>query len=141
VNLWTVGCADPHKLHSTPQQESDQFDFGEMVKPSAGYRPLAYSSPEPVQTTGTVADLFPRMAGAAKDPRLTRSHVIRRIAQGRNAGRIKDPSLRTGSPGNRFSLGPNFGPKHRGTCRNRWDEAANPRTATHYVHNQGACRV
>jgi len=25
------------------------------VKPSAGYRPLAYSSPEPVQTTGTVA--------------------------------------------------------------------------------------
>ena len=26
-----------------------------MVKPSAGYRPLAYSSPEAVQTTGTVA--------------------------------------------------------------------------------------
>ena len=26
-----------------------------MVKPAAGYRPLAYSSPEPVQTTGTVA--------------------------------------------------------------------------------------
>jgi hypothetical protein len=25
------------------------------VKPAAGYRPLAYSSPEPVQTTGTVA--------------------------------------------------------------------------------------
>jgi hypothetical protein len=26
------------------------------VKPAAGYRPLAYSSPEAVQTTGTVAD-------------------------------------------------------------------------------------
>jgi hypothetical protein len=25
------------------------------VKPAAGYRLLAYSSPEPVQTTGTVA--------------------------------------------------------------------------------------
>jgi hypothetical protein len=28
-----------------------------MVKPAAGYRPLAYSSPEAVQTTGTVASL------------------------------------------------------------------------------------
>jgi triphosphatase len=27
------------------------------VKPAAGYRPLAYSSPEPVQTTGTVAPI------------------------------------------------------------------------------------
>ena len=26
------------------------------MKPAAGYRPLAYSSPEAVQTTGTVAD-------------------------------------------------------------------------------------
>jgi DNA topoisomerase VI subunit B len=26
-----------------------------MMKPAAGYRPLAYSSPEAVQTTGTVA--------------------------------------------------------------------------------------
>jgi cystathionine beta-lyase/cystathionine gamma-synthase len=26
------------------------------VKPAAGYRPLAYSSPEAVQTTGTVAE-------------------------------------------------------------------------------------
>ena len=26
-----------------------------MVKPAAGYRPLAYSAPEAVQTTGTVA--------------------------------------------------------------------------------------
>jgi hypothetical protein len=25
-----------------------------MVKPAAGYRPLAYASPEAVQTTGTV---------------------------------------------------------------------------------------
>src|SRR3954447_17448462 len=31
-----------------------------MVKPVAGYRPLAYSSPEPVQTTGTVAELSAR---------------------------------------------------------------------------------
>ena len=30
-----------------------------MIKPAAGYRPLAYSSPEAVQTTGTVADLDP----------------------------------------------------------------------------------
>jgi len=28
------------------------------VKPAAGYRPLAYSSPEAVQTTGTVADVL-----------------------------------------------------------------------------------
>jgi hypothetical protein len=27
-----------------------------MIKPAAGYRPLAYSSPEAVQTTGTVVD-------------------------------------------------------------------------------------
>src|SRR5260221_7896203 len=32
-----------------------------MVKPAAGYRPLAYSSPEAVQTTGTVANQ-PRMS-------------------------------------------------------------------------------
>jgi hypothetical protein len=31
------------------------FDFGEMIKSAAGYRPLAYASPEAVQTTGTVA--------------------------------------------------------------------------------------
>src|SRR5215510_10402998 len=29
--------------------------FRGMFKPAAGYPPLAYSSPEPVQTTGTVA--------------------------------------------------------------------------------------
>jgi hypothetical protein len=29
-----------------------------MVKPSAGYRPLAYSSPEAVQTTGTTAHVI-----------------------------------------------------------------------------------
>jgi hypothetical protein len=29
-----------------------------MMKPAAGYRPLAYSSPNAVQTTGTVA-LYP----------------------------------------------------------------------------------
>ena len=84
MNLWTVGCADPrltaqarspmdkpgenamrfphlahrsaaaHKLHSTPQQHG-MILFRGMIKPAAGYRPLAYSSPEAVQTTGTVA--------------------------------------------------------------------------------------
>src|SRR3954453_4079157 len=32
-----------------------------MVKPVAGYRPLAYSSPEAVQTTGTVAGIATRI--------------------------------------------------------------------------------
>jgi hypothetical protein len=31
--------------------------------------------------------------------------------------------------------GPNFGPKHRGTWRNRRGEAANARTATPYFHS------
>jgi hypothetical protein len=35
------------------------------VKPAAGYRPLAYSSPEAVQTTGTVA--LGRVAKKRKD--------------------------------------------------------------------------
>ena len=43
-----------HKLHSTPQQDRMNLISGK-VKPAAGYRPLAYSSPEAVQTTGTVA--------------------------------------------------------------------------------------
>jgi hypothetical protein len=34
-----------------------------MVKPTAGYRPLAYSSPEAVQTTGTIAPLADLMTG------------------------------------------------------------------------------
>jgi hypothetical protein len=42
-----------------------------MVKPAAGYRPLAYSSPEAVQTTGTVAvipsDMGIRPAKASPD--------------------------------------------------------------------------
>src|ERR1700732_4726105 len=38
-----------------PAARQDEFDFGEIVKPSAGYRPLAYASPEAVQITGTVA--------------------------------------------------------------------------------------
>jgi hypothetical protein len=34
-----------------------------MIKPAAGHPPLAYSSPEAVQTTGTVAQLVsPRKA-------------------------------------------------------------------------------
>ena len=46
--------AAAHKLHSTPQQHG-MILFRGMIKPAAGYRPLAYSSPEAVQTTGTVA--------------------------------------------------------------------------------------
>jgi hypothetical protein len=84
VNLWTVGCADPrlaapvrsptdkpgktlcvspnlahrsataHKLHSTLRQDRMNLISGK-VKPAAGYRPLACSSPEAVQINGTVA--------------------------------------------------------------------------------------
>src|SRR5689334_3621563 len=47
--------AADHKLHSTPQQDRMNLISGKN-KPAAGYRgPLAYSSPEAVQTTGTVA--------------------------------------------------------------------------------------
>jgi Zinc dependent phospholipase C len=46
--------AAAHKLHSTPQQHGMNLISGNG-EPTAGYRPLAYSSPEAVQTTGTVA--------------------------------------------------------------------------------------
>src|SRR5262249_47566152 len=46
--------AAAHKLHSTPQQHG-MILFRGMFKPAAADPPLAYSSPEPVQTTGTVA--------------------------------------------------------------------------------------
>src|SRR6201996_5900106 len=48
--------AAAHKLHSTPQQHRMNLNFGERVQPAADYRPLAYSSPEAVQTTGTVVE-------------------------------------------------------------------------------------
>jgi hypothetical protein len=35
-----------------------------MVKPAAGYRPLAYSSPEAVQTTATVAEIMDELHDA-----------------------------------------------------------------------------
>jgi hypothetical protein len=44
VNLWTVGCADPHKLHSTPQLDGINLIRG-TIKPAAGYRPLGLSLP------------------------------------------------------------------------------------------------
>src|SRR5690242_4768610 len=47
--------AAAHKLHSTPQQQDRMNLISGKGKPAAGYRPLAYSSPEAVQTTGTVA--------------------------------------------------------------------------------------
>src|SRR5215813_6095680 len=46
--------AAAHKLHSTPQQDGMNL-FRGIIKPAAGYPLLAYSSPEAVQTTGTVA--------------------------------------------------------------------------------------
>src|SRR5207302_4819459 len=54
-----VGGCPQASQHSATRQ--DQFDFGEGFKPAAGYRgPLAYSSPEAVQTTGTVAHRYSR---------------------------------------------------------------------------------
>src|SRR5215470_2562919 len=50
-----------HRLAAAPQASQhsatarDDFDFGGMVKSAAGSTPLAYSSPEAVQTTGAVA--------------------------------------------------------------------------------------
>jgi hypothetical protein len=84
MNLWTVGCADPRLTaqarspmdkpgktpcvsptlptgrrlptsFTAPRNKKRSIRFWGKVKPAAGYRPLAYSSPEPVQTTGTVA--------------------------------------------------------------------------------------
>ena len=47
--------AAAHKLHSIPQQHAMNL-ISAKVKPAAGYwGPLAYSSSEAVQTTGTVA--------------------------------------------------------------------------------------
>src|SRR6516162_4674655 len=91
LNLWTVGCADPrltaparspwtswgnamrflplahrsaaaHKLHSNRNKDAIIL-FRGMINPAAGYPPLAYSSPEAVQTTGTVAELQGTSAG------------------------------------------------------------------------------
>jgi hypothetical protein len=54
VNLWTVGCADPRKLHTTPQQDGINLLSGNHQTSS---RPPAFSLffPEAVQTTGTIA--------------------------------------------------------------------------------------
>ena len=46
--------AAAHKLHSTPQQDRMNLISGNG-ETSSRRRPLAYSSPEAVQTTGTVA--------------------------------------------------------------------------------------
>ena len=84
MNLWTVGCADPRLTaparspmdkpgktqcvsptlptgrrlptsFTAPRQQHSMNLISGKVNPSAGYQPLAYSSPEAVQTTGTVA--------------------------------------------------------------------------------------
>jgi hypothetical protein len=46
--------AAAHKLHSTPQQDRMNFISGKG-ETNSRLPPLAYSSPEAVQTTGTVA--------------------------------------------------------------------------------------
>ena len=46
--------AAAHKLHSNRNKDA-KILFRGMINPAAGYPPLAYSSPEAVQTTGTVA--------------------------------------------------------------------------------------
>ena len=46
--------AAARKLHSTPQQDGINLISGNH-QTSSGHRPLAYSSPEAVQTTGTIA--------------------------------------------------------------------------------------
>src|SRR6266480_3851484 len=50
--------AAAHKLHSTPQQPRMDLISGNQQTRAAGYRPLAYSSPEAVQITGTTARLI-----------------------------------------------------------------------------------
>jgi hypothetical protein len=47
--------AAAHKLHSTPQQDKMNLISGKRETSSGLPGPLAYSSPEAVQTTGTVA--------------------------------------------------------------------------------------
>src|SRR5947199_164616 len=74
-----------HKLHSTPQQDRMNLIRGK-VKPPAGYRPLAYSSPEAVQTTGTVAVLQP------SEQRLARASARRQTGQGRQYLRFSYPA-------------------------------------------------
>ena len=51
--------AAAHKLHSNRNKDA-KILFRGMINPAAGYPPLAYSSPEAVQTTGTVANLSSR---------------------------------------------------------------------------------
>ena len=55
-----------------PAARQDEFDRGN-VKPAPGYRPLAYSSPEAVQTTGTVA--IPQPAEEDYNTRIARREV------------------------------------------------------------------
>src|SRR5690242_5316173 len=71
--------AAAHKLHSTPQQHGMNLISG-MIKPAAGYLPLAYSSPEAVQTTGTVAH-WP-VYEQAPDLRSTVGQTARRYSRG-----------------------------------------------------------
>jgi hypothetical protein len=58
------------------------------MKPAAGYRPLAYSSPEAVQTTGTVVVDFDKFAPVAVRARhlLAVNHFTARAAQLRKLG-------------------------------------------------------
>ena len=56
--------AAAHKLHSNRNKDAIIL-FRGMINPAAGYPPLAYSSPEAVQTTGTIAISNAQMATLA----------------------------------------------------------------------------
>ena len=58
--------AAAHKLHSNRNKDAIIL-FRGMIYPAAGYPPLAYSSPEAVQTTGTVALRPTKRAGTEFD--------------------------------------------------------------------------
>jgi len=58
--------AAAHKLHSTPQQDRMNLISGNG-ETSSRRRPLAYSSPEAVQTTGTVEPIDDRRPRPGRD--------------------------------------------------------------------------
>src|SRR5438105_11738126 len=72
-----------------------------MVKPAAGYRPLAYSSPEAVQTTGTVAQLR-RPAAASADLRRLVGRQDRPLAA--QVAALPPPSVHRGGSNRRLPL-------------------------------------
>src|SRR5262249_6427137 len=74
--------AAAHKLHSTPQQHG-MILFRGMFKPAAGYPPLAYSSPEPLQTTGTVAVTVTSLLSVPRIPITYQVSITWQFSRGR----------------------------------------------------------